>query len=192
MDTLLRNRLHLEDAELRVESSASGSIILWAKPASELGSTPYTEPKGFLLLARTWSATPFCGSGVVVRQAAVAAGLRAVARESDGGGSPAYSAACCGLAGPNQREEGRLRLHSKIRAGLVAKGIFWHNVLLRMLPRYYHHGSGRYSRRSRWPPFAQKHFSPLRSSLSISLQIRFVTAIAPGWAVLIHLANRQC
>lgn len=96
---VLRKRVATEEAGIVTRFKKAGFILLGKTATSALGSTPYTEAKGFPPARNPWNIdyTPGGSSGGAA--AAVAAGLSAVAHGSDGGGSIRGPAACCGLVG---------------------------------------------------------------------------------------------
>ncbi|MEM9905526.1 MAG: amidase [Cyanobacteria bacterium P01_D01_bin.44] len=77
----------------------AGFVILGKTATSELGSFPYTEPRGFPPARNPWNLdyTPGGSSGGAA--SALAAGLCPIAHGSDGGGSLRGPAFCCGLVG---------------------------------------------------------------------------------------------
>ncbi|MGG6294075.1 amidase [Leptolyngbya sp. AN02str] len=95
----LRDRMATEDAGVVTKIQQAGFVVLGKTATSELGATPYTEPKGFAPARNPWNVdyTPGGSSGGAA--AAVAAGLCPVAHGSDGGGSIRGPASCCGLVG---------------------------------------------------------------------------------------------
>lgn len=96
---VLRNRMATEDAGIVTKIRQAGFIILGKTATSELGSTPYTESRGFPPARNPWNPdyTPGGSSGGAA--ASVSAGLSPIAHGSDGGGSIRGPAACCGLVG---------------------------------------------------------------------------------------------
>lgn len=96
---VLRQRVATEEAGIVTRIKQAGFIIIGKTATSALGSTPYTEAKGFPPARNPWNLdyTPGGSSGGAA--AAVAAGLSAIAHGSDGGGSVRGPAACCGLVG---------------------------------------------------------------------------------------------
>lgn len=97
--SIIKNRLATEDGGLVRRLRAAGFVLLGKTATSELGSTPYTEAKGFPPTRNPWNLdyTPGGSSGGAA--AAVAAGLLPLAHGSDGGGSIRGPAFCCGLVG---------------------------------------------------------------------------------------------
>jgi amidase len=83
----LKNRPAAHDAAVVTRMREAGFILLGKTATAALGSTPYTEPKGFAPTRNPWNLdyTPGGSSGGAA--AAVAAGLCAIAQGSDGGGS---------------------------------------------------------------------------------------------------------
>lgn len=96
---VLKSRIATETAGIVTRINEAGFINLGKTATSELGSTPYTEPKGFSPARNPWNLdyTPGGSSGGAA--SAVAAGLCPVAHGSDGGGSIRGPAFCCGLVG---------------------------------------------------------------------------------------------
>jgi amidase len=96
---VLKDRVPKQDAEVVKRMRDAGFILLGKTATSALGSTPYTEPKGFAPTRNPWNLdyTPGGSSGGAA--AALAAGFCAIAQGSDGGGSIRGPAGCCGLVG---------------------------------------------------------------------------------------------
>ncbi len=96
---VLKQRLATEDDGIVKRIRQAGFTILGKTATSELGTLPYTEPKGFPPARNPWNLdyTPGGSSGGAA--AAIAAGLCPVAQGSDGGGSIRGPAFCCGLVG---------------------------------------------------------------------------------------------
>ncbi|GAB4136803.1 MAG: amidase [Cyanobacteria bacterium J069] len=94
-----KNRVAKEDAGVVTRLRQAGFILLGKTAASEIGSTPFTEPRGFPPARNPWNLdyTPGGSSGGAA--ASVAAGLAAIAQGTDGGGSIRGPAFCCGLVG---------------------------------------------------------------------------------------------
>ncbi len=120
---LLRNRIATEDGGLVKKIRQAGFIILGKTATSEIGSAPYTEPKGFPPTRNPWNLDYTPGGSRGGSAAAVAAGLCAVAQGSDGGGSIRIPAACCGLVGikPSRGRVSSAPFGEKL-SGLVAEG----------------------------------------------------------------------
>jgi amidase len=120
---LLRNRIATEDGGLVKKIRQAGFIILGKTATSEIGSAPYTEPKGFPPTRNPWNLDYTPGGSSGGSAAAVAAGLCAVAQGSDGGGSIRIPAACCGLVGikPSRGRVSSAPFGEKL-SGLVAEG----------------------------------------------------------------------
>lgn len=97
---ILRDRRPAEvDAGIVKKVRDAGFTILGKTATSQLGSTPFTEPRGFPPTRNPWNPdyTPGGSSGGAA--AAIAAGFGSVALASDGGGSIRGPAYCCGLVG---------------------------------------------------------------------------------------------
>lgn len=77
----------------------AGFILLGKTATSEIGSFPYSEPKGFPAARNPWNLAYTPGGSSGGAASSVAAGLCAIAQGSDGGGSIRGPAACCGLVG---------------------------------------------------------------------------------------------
>lgn len=95
---LLQNIPNYDDGVVSLIKQG-GLTILGKTATSELGSFPYTEPKGFPPARNPWNLAYTPGGSSGGAAAAVAAGLCALAQGSDGGGSIRGPAACCGLVG---------------------------------------------------------------------------------------------
>ena len=95
----LQNNIPKYDDAVVLKLKQAGMIPIGKTATSELGSFPYTEPKGFPPARNPWNLeyTPGGSSGGAA--AAVAAGLSPFAHGSDGGGSIRGPAACCGIVG---------------------------------------------------------------------------------------------
>jgi amidase len=126
---ILKDRIAPEDAGVVTQIRRAGFVILGKTATSALGSTPYTEPKGFLPARNPWHLdyTPGGSSGGAA--AAVAAGLCAIAHGSDGGGSVRGPAACCGLVGlkPARGRVSNAPIGDKL-SGLATDGPLAHTV----------------------------------------------------------------
>ncbi|MBD2462764.1 amidase [Oscillatoria sp. FACHB-1407] len=126
---ILKNRPSTEDAGIVTKIREAGFVILGKTATSELGSTPYTEPRGFPPARNPWNPdyTPGGSSGGAA--ASVAAGLSPVAHGSDGGGSIRGPAACCGLVGikPARGRVSHAPLGDKL-SGLAIDGPFARTV----------------------------------------------------------------
>ncbi len=120
---LLRNRIATEDAGIVTHIRQAGFIILGKTATSELGSAPYTEPKGFPPTRNPWNLDYSPGGSSGGSAAAVAAGFCAVAQGADAGGSIRIPAACCGLVGikPSRGRVSSAPLGEKL-SGLGAEG----------------------------------------------------------------------
>lgn len=95
----LQDNVPKYDDAVVLKIKQAGMIPIGKTATSELGSFPYTEPKGFPPARNPWNLeyTPGGSSGGAA--AAVAAGLCPFAHGSDGGGSIRGPAACCGIVG---------------------------------------------------------------------------------------------
>lgn len=120
---VLRDRLADVDAGVIDRLRDAGFIILGKTATAELGSTPYTEPRGFPPTRNPWNLdyTPGGSSGGAA--AAVAAGFCPVALATDGAGSIRGPAYCCGLVGikPSRGRISQAPLGDKL-SGLVTDG----------------------------------------------------------------------
>lgn len=96
---LLKKRIATEDAGLVTRIRQAGFTILGKTATSEIGTSPYTESRGFLPTRNPWNLTYTPGGSSGGSAAAVASGLCAVAQGGDAGGSVRIPAACCGLVG---------------------------------------------------------------------------------------------
>ncbi|MBD2771773.1 amidase [Iningainema tapete] len=96
---LLKNRVATEDAGLVTRIRLAGFTILGKTATSEIGTSPYTESRGFPPTRNPWNLTYTPGGSSGGSAAAVAAGLCPVAQGGDAGGSVRIPAACCGLVG---------------------------------------------------------------------------------------------
>lgn len=96
---LLRDRIATETAGVVQLLQQAGFVLLGKTATSELGLTPYTEPRGFLPTRNPWNLDYTSGGSSGGAAAALAAGLCPVAHASDGGGSIRGPAFCCGLVG---------------------------------------------------------------------------------------------
>lgn len=96
---LLRNRIATEDAGLVTRIRQAGFTILGKTATSEIGTSPYTESRGFSPTRNPWNLDYTPGGSSGGSAAAVAAGLCAVAQGGDAGGSVRIPSACCGLVG---------------------------------------------------------------------------------------------
>jgi len=97
--SVAKNRVATEDAGIVTRLRQAGFVLLGKTATSEIGSTPFTEPRGFPPARNPWNPdyTPGGSSGGAA--ASVAAGLAAIAQGTDGGGSIRGPAFCCGLVG---------------------------------------------------------------------------------------------
>lgn len=96
---LLKNRIATEDAGLVTRIRQAGFTILGKTATSEIGTSPYTEPRGFAPTRNPWNLDYTPGGSSGGSAAAVAAGLCAIAQGGDAGGSVRIPSACCGLVG---------------------------------------------------------------------------------------------
>lgn len=120
---LQTRRIPTEDEGIVKRIRGAGFVLLGKTSTPELGSTPFTEPKGFPPARNPWNLdyTPGGSSGGAA--AAVAAGLCAIAQGSDGGGSIRGPAFCCGLVGlkPSRGRISHAPIVDKL-AGLATDG----------------------------------------------------------------------
>jgi amidase len=179
---LLKKRIVPEDDGLVRRIRAAGFTILGKSATSEVGTLPYTEPKGMPPVRNPWNLdyTPGGSSGGAA--AGLAAGLTAISQGSDGGGSIRGPAFCCGLVGIKP-SRGRIsfapaaeRLH-----GLAVNGPLAHTVadaaaLLDVM-------SGYVSGDPYWLPPPNPSFLTATERPPQSLRIGFATHIAPVGAV---------
>lgn len=96
---VLKKRIATEDAGLVTRIRQAGFTILGKTATSEIGTSPYTESRGFLPTRNLWNLDYTPGGSSGGPAAAVAAGLCASAQGGDAGGSVRIPAACCGLVG---------------------------------------------------------------------------------------------
>jgi amidase len=124
---VIKDRVPKQDAEVVRRMRDAGFILLGKTATSTLGSTPYTEPKGFAPTRNPWNLdyTPGGSSGGAA--AALAAGLCAIAQGSDGGGSIRGPAGCCNLVGIKPAR-GRV---SHAPTGDVLSGLATHGPIAR-------------------------------------------------------------
>ena len=124
---VLKDRQPPQDAEVVKRMRDAGFILLGKTATAALGSTPYTEARGFAPTRNPWNLdyTPGGSSGGAA--AALAAGLCAIAQGSDGGGSIRGPAGCCGLVGIKP-SRGRV---SHAPTGDVLSGLATHGPLAR-------------------------------------------------------------
>lgn len=96
---VLKQRLAKEDDGVVTKIKQAGFVILGKTATSEVGTLPYTEPRGFAPARNPWNLDYTAGGSSGGAAAAVAAGLCPIAQGSDGGGSVRGPAFCCGLVG---------------------------------------------------------------------------------------------
>lgn len=185
---LLRDRMATEDAGIVTKIRQAGFIILGKTATSELGSTPYTEPRGFAPARNPWNLdyTPGGSSGGAA--ASVAAGLSPIAHGSDGGGSIRGPAACCGLVGikPTRGRVSHAPIGDKL-SGLAIDGPLARTVsdaaaLLDVL-------SGYIPGDPYWLPDPPQSFLSATQQSVQPLRVAFATAIPPIGEV--HPVNKQ-
>ncbi|WP_088891376.1 amidase [Leptolyngbya ohadii] len=97
--SVIRNRIEAQDAGVVTRLRDAGFILLGKTATPQLGSTPYTEAKGFPPTRNPWNLDYTPGGSSGGASSAVAAGLCPVAHGTDGGGSIRGPAACCGIVG---------------------------------------------------------------------------------------------
>jgi amidase len=124
---VLRDQVPRQDAEVVRRMRDAGFILLGKTATSTLGSTPYTEPKGFPPARNPWNLNYTPGGSSGGAAAAVAAGLCAIAQGSDGGGSIRGPAGCCNLVGIKPAR-GRV---SHAPGGDVLSGLATHGPIAR-------------------------------------------------------------
>lgn len=175
---VLRHRLATETDGTIERLQQAGFVILGKTATAELGSTPYTEPKGFPPARNPWNPdyTPGGSSGGAA--AAVAAGLCAIAQGSDGGGSIRGPAACCGLVGikPSRGRVSHAPFGEKL-SGLATEGPIARTVadaaaLLDVM-------SGYLLGDPYWLPPPPTSFLQATTEDLAPLRVAFATAIAP-------------
>ena len=175
---LLRNRIATEDAGLVTRIRQAGFVILGKTATSELGSTPYTEPKGFPPTRNPWNLNYTAGGSSGGSASAIAAGLCSLAQGSDGGGSIRIPAACCGLVGikPSRGRVSAAPLGEKLGGlsteGAIARSVTDAAALLDVMAGYILGDPY-------WLPPAKVSFLTATQQPVNSLRIRFATAIAP-------------
>jgi len=120
---VLRDRLADVDAGVVTRLKEAGFIILGKTATAELGSAPFTEPRGFPPARNPWNLdyTPGGSSGGAA--ASVAAGFCPVAQATDGAGSIRGPAYCCGMVGikPSRGRVSHAPIGDKL-SGLVTDG----------------------------------------------------------------------
>jgi amidase len=175
---VLRNQVAVEDAGIVTRIKQAGFILLGKTASSALGSTPYTEPKGFPPTRNPWNLEYTPGGSSGGSAAAVAAGLCAIAHGSDGGGSIRGPASCCGLVGikPARGRVSHAPVGDKL-SGLAIDGPLARTVadaaaLLDVLAGYI--PGDPY-----WLPDPNPSFLDATQQPSGSLRIAYATAIAP-------------
>lgn len=139
---ILRDRPAEEDALVVTRSREAGCVILGKTATSELGSAPFTEPRGFAPARNPWNPdyTPGGSSGGAA--SATAAGLSPLSLASDGGGSIRGPASCCGLVGikPSRGRVSHAPLGDKLSGlaidGPIARTVADAAVLLDVLSGY--------------------------------------------------------
>ncbi|MBE9102233.1 amidase [Vacuolonema iberomarrocanum] len=96
---ILRDRIANVDAGVVQRAREAGFTILGKTATSQIGSSPFTEPRGFPPTRNPWNPdyTPGGSSGGAA--AALSAGFCSAALATDGGGSIRGPAYCCGLVG---------------------------------------------------------------------------------------------
>lgn len=175
---ILQNRIADADAGVVTRIRQAGFVILGKTATSQLGSTPFTEPKGFPPARNPWNLdyTPGGSSGGAA--AAVAAGMCAIAQGSDGGGSIRGPAFCCGLVGikPSRGRVSHDPLGDKL-SGLATDGPLARTVsdaaaLLDVLAGYTLGDPY-------WLPDPNSSFLAAAQQPVGSLRVAFATAIAP-------------
>jgi amidase len=123
----LKDRVATQDANVVKRMKQAGFILLGKTATSALGSTPFTEPRGFAPTRNPWNLEYTPGGSSGGSAAAVAAGFCAIAQGSDGGGSIRGPAFCCGLVGIKP-SRGRV---SHAPTGDILSGLATHGPLAR-------------------------------------------------------------
>jgi len=156
----------------------AGFIILGKTATSEIGSLPYTEPKGFPPARNPWNLEYTSGGSSGGAAAAVAAGLCAIAQGSDGGGSIRGPAACCGLVGikPSRGRVSKAPVGDRL-AGIATNGPIARTVadaaaLLDAI-------SGYVTGDPYWLPDPEPSFLAATQKKPGALRIAFATSIPP-------------
>ncbi|MBD2093055.1 amidase [Microcoleus sp. FACHB-1515] len=174
---ILRNRIDPE-AGVVTRIRKAGCIVLGKTATSQLGSTPFTEPKGFPPARNPWNLdyTPGGSSGGAA--AAVAAGLGAIAHGSDGGGSIRGPAFCCGLVGikPARGRVSHAPVGDKV-SGLATDGAIARTV--RDAAALLDAMSGHILGDPYWLPDPESSFLSAADRAPRSLRIAYATEIQP-------------
>ncbi|MBD2071342.1 amidase [Leptolyngbya sp. FACHB-671] len=175
---LLKKRVATEDAGLVTRIRQAGFTILGKTATSEIGTSPYTESKGFPSTRNPWNLTYTPGGSSGGSAAAVASGLCAVAQGGDADGSVRIPAACCGLVGI-KASRGRISsapLGEKL-GGFGVEGTLGRTVadaaaLLDVM-------SGYVLGDPYWLPAPSVSFLEATTQTSTGLRIGFATAMSP-------------
>lgn len=175
---VLRNRIEPEDAAIVKRIKQAGFVLLGKTATSQIGSTPYTEPPGFLPARNPWHLDYTPGGSSGGSAAAVAAGLCAVAHGTDGGGSIRGPASCCGLVGikPSRGRVSHAPMGDKL-SGLATDGPLARTVAdaAAMLDAM----SGYEVGDPYWLPDPEVSFLSCTERSPKSLRIAFLTAFPP-------------
>jgi amidase len=175
---LLKNRIATYDDGVVTRIKQAGFVILGKTATSEVGTLPYTEPRGLPPTRNPWNLdyTPGGSSGGAA--AAVAAGLCAIAQGSDGGGSVRGPAFCCGLVGIKPTR-GRVtmaptgdRLNGIATNGAIGRTVADAAALLDAMAGYV-------TGDPYWLPDPQPSFLAATKDLSPCLRIAYSTALLP-------------
>jgi amidase len=175
---LLKGRIVSEDDGLVRRIRAAGFTILGKSATSEVGSLPYTEPKGMPPVRNPWNLDYTAGGSSGGAAAGLAAGLAAIAQGSDGGGSIRGPAFCCGLVGIKP-SRGRIsfapvgeRLHGLAVSGPLAHTVADAAALLDVM-------SGYVTGDPYWLPPPQPSFLAAATRSPQPLRIGFATQVLP-------------
>lgn len=176
---VLKDRIAEADDGVVSRIRDAGFVMLGKTSTPELGSTPYTEPKGFPPARNPWNPdyTPGGSSGGAA--ASVAAGLCAIAQGTDGGGSIRGPAFCCGLVGikPSRGRISNAPTGDKL-SGLATDGPLAHTVadaaaLLDVM-------SGYVIGDPYWLPDPNPSFLAATERSPGSLRVAFLSALPPA------------
>lgn len=175
---LLKNRVATEDAGLVTRIRQAGFTILGKTATSEIGTSPYTESRGFPPTRNPWNLNYTSGGSSGGSAAAVAAGLCAIAQGGDAGGSVRIPAACCGLVGI-KASRGRISsapLGEKLGGfgveGTIARTVADAAALLDVM-------SGYVLGDPYWLPPPSTSFLEATKQTPTNLRIGFATAVQP-------------
>ncbi len=175
---VLKGRIVSQDDALVQRIRAAGFTILGKSATSEIGTLPYTEPKGMLPVRNPWNLDYTAGGSSGGAAAGLAAGLAPIAQGSDGGGSIRGPAFCCGLVGIKP-SRGRIsfapvgeRLHGLAVSGPLAHTVADAAALLDVM-------SGYVTGDPYWLPSPNPSFLAATTRSPQSLRIGFATQVLP-------------